>query len=780
MELFKILGTIAINNSDAIKGMKDTTEEAENTSSKVSVALEKIGTTAMKVGKVMATAMGVGITALSALTKASLDAYANYEQLVGGVETIFGAGGKSLEDYAESVGKTVEEVEEEYNNLLLAQETVMANASKAYDSAGMSANQYMEMVTSFSASLIQSLEGDTVQASELANQAIIDMSDNANKMGTDMVMIQNAYNGFAKQNYMMLDNLKLGYGGTKAEMERLLEDAEAIQAKQGNMVDYSIESYADIINAIHDVQTEMGITGTTAEEAEKTITGSCSAMKASWANLVTGLGDENANLEELINQFVNKTSIAFGNILPRVEKILKGIAELIKQIVPQITEMLPGLIEEVLPPLLEATAELIQGLADAIPELLDLLLEVLPEFVNLGVEIIGSILDGISQNIGNIGSSATEIVVGLVTGIIQLLPQFLDVGMKLIISIIQGITESLPDIINTVIDVALQLVDVLIENLPLFLEAGLQFIVSLTEGLLQALPDLLQKLPEIVQKIVGTLIDNIGLIIDAGVQLLTALVENLPIIIDTIVVVLPQIIDAIISALTGEGEGGGISKVAEAGVTLITALINNMPQIIITVVRAIPDLIAGILGAILNKDNLDAMLDAGGDIIYSLLEGLKSAWETVTGWAMEAVGWLTNLFGGINIGTPGVSTGLSSVASGLVKEGNAGGMQRAGGGNAPSRSVGQYAEGGVVPKGHIAFLEGYGTEAVVPLEKNKEWIGKVADDMESAMGGNDTALKLDKLIALQEQMLAIMPELANVSIKLNNREFGRAVRQVNA
>lgn len=742
MELFKILGKIALDVSEALKGMKDTTEEAESTSSKVGAAFEKMGASALKVGKAMSVAMGAGAVALAALTKSALDAYAQYEQLVGGVETLFGD----------------------------AQDAVMNYANEAYKTAGLSANQYMETVTSFSASLIQSLEGDTSAAAEVANQAIIDMSDNANKMGTSMEMIQNAYQGFAKQNYTMLDNLKLGYGGTQEEMKRLLADAQAISG-----IEYDISSYADVIDAIHVIQTEMGITGTTAKEASETISGSVSAMKASWANLVTGFGDENANLEELINKFVSSTTTAFGNILPRIEQILKGIATLVKEIVPQITSMLPGLIEEVLPPLLEATASLIQGLADAIPELLNLLLEVLPEFVDLGVEIIDSILDGILKNIGKMGTSATQIIVKLTTGIVQMLPKLLEIGVKLIVSIIQGITQSLPDIIDTIVDVVLQLADVLIENLPLFIEAGLELIVKLTEGVLEALPDLLEKMPEIIQKMVEALLNVIDLIIDAGVQLLTALVDNLPLIIETIVEVLPDIITAIVEALTSED---GIASIVDAGVELLTSIIDNIDDIIATVVEAIPALISGIFNALTSEDALSDMADAGIDMIYSVLEGLQDAWESVVEWAKKQVQWLADLFNiDIDVGVETTTTtspgnNPNVIIDRMDKSDN---RQYVG-----EKNYGKYAEGGVVPKGQIAFLEGYGTEAVVPLEKNKQWIGKVANDMDSALGGNGTAQKLDRLIALQEAMLEVMPELANISIKLNNRELGRVVRQVNA
>ena len=265
MELFKLFGTIAINNSDADKAIDDTTDKAEKSHSKVSSAFGKIGSAALEMGKVMVTAAAAATTAaiagFAALTKASVESYAEYEQLVGGVETLFGAGGASLRQYAAEQGTTVKEVAKEYENLMNSQNTVFENAANAYKTAGLSANEYMETVTSFSASLLQSLGGDTQQAAEMADMAIIDMADNANKMGSSMESIQNAYQGFAKQNYTMLDNLKLGYGGTASEMYRLLEDAAALDEEFAKTADFSIDStghltagYADIVEAIHIVQ----------------------------------------------------------------------------------------------------------------------------------------------------------------------------------------------------------------------------------------------------------------------------------------------------------------------------------------------------------------------------------------------------------------------------------------------------------------------------------------------------------------------------------------------
>lgn len=259
-------------------------------------SLEKSTNKAMKN---VLTAVSAVTTAIAGISIASINSYADLEQNIGGVETLF-------KDSADELIK---------------------NAEKAYKTAGLSANAYMETATSFSASLLQSLGGDTKKAVNYADQAIIDMSDNANKMGTSMEAIQNAYQGFAKQNYTMLDNLKLGYGGTKTEMERLIADANKVKQANGEMADLSIESFADVTDAIHIIQTEMGITGTTAKEAEETISGSISAMKASWDNFLNGSGT--------FDELVESAKIAFNNILSALSELLPRITEEIVNALPE-------------------------------------------------------------------------------------------------------------------------------------------------------------------------------------------------------------------------------------------------------------------------------------------------------------------------------------------------------------------------------------------------------------------------------------------------------------
>ena len=381
MELFKLFGTIAINNDGANREIAETTEAAEKSGSKLSAAFSKVGTAAVKVGKTVATGLAAGGAAVGALAKQSLDAYGDYEQLVGGVETLFNKAGKSWYDYAadlRAAGKmTAENADEQYEAYLkLAEGSIMVqeNAAKAFRTAGLSANEYMETVTSFSASLLQSLGGDTAKAAEVADRAITDMADNANKMGTDISMIQNAYQGFAKQNYTMLDNLKLGYGGTKEEMKRLLEDAGKLANQK-----FDLSSYADIIEAIHVVQEEMGIAGATAEEAASTIQGSLGMTKAAWKNMMVAFADDgDIDFNAVMQNLVDSALIAFNNIMPRIETILHGITYAIETFMPILAAELPGILEQLLPGLISGAVALLNGLVAALPSILQILIEQLP------------------------------------------------------------------------------------------------------------------------------------------------------------------------------------------------------------------------------------------------------------------------------------------------------------------------------------------------------------------------------------------------------------------
>ena len=398
----------ALNNATADINRTKAGIEAVNNEMKNTSVVSQFGG-ALKSGlavaaKAAAAATAAAAGAVIALTKSAVENYGEYEQLVGGVETLFKDSAGTVEEYA--------------NN--------------AYKTAGLSANEYMETVTSFSASLLQSMGNDTEAAAKKADRAITDMSDNANKMGTDMQSIQNAYQGFAKQNYTMLDNLKLGYGGTKEEMQRLIDDANALNAAQGNYTNYTIESYADIVDAIHTVQTEMGITGTTALEASTTIEGSVSAMKAAWGNFVTGLGNDNANISELSAQLIESVGTVAENVLPVVETVLKNIAQAVQEDGPAMIEKFVSYAIEKLPEVislgLQMVVSLVKGIAQNIPQLVTSVLNMmatiaqtiwdsLPDIIEVGKDIVRGLWEGIKAMASWIGEKVSGFVGGLVDGV---------------------------------------------------------------------------------------------------------------------------------------------------------------------------------------------------------------------------------------------------------------------------------------------------------------------------------------------------------------------------
>lgn len=372
MELFRLFGTIALDNAKANQGIDETTDKGEKAQSRLSGAFSKMGGAAAVCGKAVAAGMVAAGAAIIKIGKDAVASYADYEQLVGGVETLFKDSAKTVQQYAQN----------------------------AYKTAGLSANEYMETITSFSASLLQSLDGDTKKAAESANLAITDMSDNANKMGTSMESIQNAYQGFAKQNYTMLDNLKLGYGGTKEEMQRLLADAEKLSG-----VKYDISSFDDMVQAIHVVQTEMGITGTTAKEAATTIQGSAASMKSAWQNLLTGMADENQNLDELLAQFVDSVVTFADNLIPRIQKLLPRLVDGVAKLATSLANNLPDIIETLLPPLIKGALSITAALIKKFPQIVASIVKALvngfrkslPEIKNIGVNLVKGLWNGISN-----------------------------------------------------------------------------------------------------------------------------------------------------------------------------------------------------------------------------------------------------------------------------------------------------------------------------------------------------------------------------------------------
>ena len=437
--------------------------------------------------------------------KQAVEAYGDYEQLVGGVETLF-------KDSAD---------------------IVMKYADNAYKTAGVSANKYMETVTGFAASLLQGLGGDTEAAAKLADVAMTDMSDNANKFGTDFQRIQDAYQGFAKQNYTMLDNLKLGYGGTATEMARLINDSGVL----GDTITVTAEtvnevSFAKIVEAIHTVQTEMGVTGTTAKEASTTIQGSVNAAKAAWENLLVGVADDTQDFDQLVQNFVESVGIAAENLLPRIETALNGIAELVVALAPVILEAFPQLVEGILPGVLEAVDGIFEALLNSIDTLLPLVLDA-------GMQILLKLLDGLASHSDKIAQSAVNIITQLVTSILANLPTILTSGIQIVVGLATGLIKGLPQVIAAIPKIIAGIIQGIIENFPAIVESGVQLLSMLASGMLTAVPVVKTMIVDLVASIIDTfrnidwgeigrsIIQGIGNGLQAGWQWLIDTVENI-------------------------------------------------------------------------------------------------------------------------------------------------------------------------------------------------------------------------------------------------------------
>lgn len=561
MNLFELFVKIGADTTEANKGIDEVGQ-------KTSGLGEKLKSGLATAGKVAVAGVAAGATAIGALGTKAVAAYADYEQLVGGVETLF-------KD---------------------SQDQVMDYANNAYKTAGLSANEYMETVTSFSASLLQSLDGDTSAAADKANLAITDMSDNANKMGTDMTSIQNAYQGFAKSNYTMLDNLKLGYGGTQAEMERLLADAEKISG-----IKYDISSYADIVDAIHVVQTEMGITGTTAEEAASTIQGSFGMMKSAWQNLVTGMADPDQDLGVLVGNFTDSVVIAGNNLIPRIQELLPRIVEATTSLIGTVSEQLPAILGTVLPSLVEGATNLVTGLMAALPSVLSVLADVAPTVINT-----------------------------LVPALIALLPQIVQTGIDVIVSLAQGIADALPELIPAAAEAIAEIARILTDpdNLSAVIDAALEIVLALVDGFMDAIPTLIEVIPDIIANLVTAIIVNAPKLIEASIALILSLADGLIKALPELVAAIPNLIIALV-----EGILDHLDEIILAGVKVTGALIKGLIKAIPDIIMAIPRVISSIVDTFLDFD----WLGLGKNIVEGIIDGFVEMWNDFKNTVHDAV-----------------------------------------------------------------------------------------------------------------------------------------------
>lgn len=576
-----------INKTDAeIKSLSPDMDKAGKSASELGEEAAKSGRQAQEasggytvfknvLANLASSAIGAAVNGLKNLGaavlnvgKQAIEAYSQNEQLVGGVQTLFKDSAGIVQDYA--------------NN--------------AYKAAGMSANEYMNTVTSFSASLIQSLGGDTKAAAELGNTAVQDMSDNANKMGTDIGSIQQTYQSLARGNYAMLDNLKLGYGGTKAEMERLMADAEKLTGEH-----YTIGDFGDTVKAIHAVQTQMGITGTTAKEASTTIEGSMNAMKASWQNLLAGMSDSGANMDGLIANLVDSVNTFAGNIMPRIAPLINGMVTAAVQLLPQavnmITSQLLPLITAQIPSIVSGLSQVVQAIVAALPQIMSALTAALPQIVQ---------------------------------ALLTLLPQLIDAGMQMLTSLIQGITEALPTLIAMLPTIIQQAASVVLANLPLIIQAGVQLLLALVNGIVEALPQLIQMLPGIVMQITDVLLNNLPLIITAGIQILIALIQGITQAIPQLVAMLPQIVVKIVRTLSAH-----LPEILSTGLQMMVQLAAGIVRGIGNAVSGARNVVSAIVGALRQAPGM--VLDVGANIVRGVWEGISNS----IGWLRDKVsGWV--------------------------------------------------------------------------------------------------------------------------------------------
>lgn len=531
------------------------------------------------VAKGAATAAVAGFTALTgavtAIGGAALSAYADYEQLVGGVDTLFGSASQTLQGYA----------------------------AEAYKTCGMSANQYMTQATSFAASLVSSCSGDVAKAADYANMAMGDMSDNVNKMGSDMTDVQNAYQGFAKQNYTMLDNLKLGYGGTQAEMKRLIADANKLRQEQGKNADLTIDSYADVVEAIHTVQESMGITGTTAKEAATTISGSIGMAKAAWENFITGLGRDDVDFSQLTQQLLESIGAVATNVAPRVAQIGQGI--------------------------ITAFPVVLSGLGTV-------LAPVVSEALSTAWSIAVNALAGIGIHLPNVDSSQMLSGINAAMDAAKLLltdpAAFLEKGNQLVQSVGSGIRAGVPKIVSEGLNILTSLSQAFLTGFPQIVSMGGQLVLSLVQGLMDSLPSLIEQGPQIVSNIANGISAAAGVLLDTGLQIIVAIGTGLVNAVPTLLANIPQILQAVWDAF-----------IAYQWVTLGGTLVTSIGEGIAALGSQIPTKLKGFFDQAVNHagefvSNMAAKgLQAGSDFLLNIAATLSQMPGRVAGWFSEII-----------------------------------------------------------------------------------------------------------------------------------------------
>ena len=669
MDLFDVAAKISLDTKGYEQGLNDA-------SAKTSSFAERLGNGLKTAAQVGAAAITAAATAATALGTAAIKSYAEYEQLVGGAKLMFGD----------------------------AYDFIANKAQNAFATVQMSQNDYLQQVNGFATGLKTALKGNEKAAAELADRIITAEADVVAATGASQEAVQNAFNGIMKSNYTMLDNLQIGIKPTKEGFQEVIDKVNEWNAANGEATNYQIDNLADAQAALVDYIEMVGMAGYANREAADTIQGSMAAAKAAWSNLLTGLADDEADLEKLIDNVVVTVSQVGKNIMPRVETVLDGIGKLIDTLLPQIVEKIPGLINKYLPKLIESGAKIITSLVSgilgdsenlisaaqtAIRLIVDTIIKLLPELVKAGGNIITELIVGLSKMLPELVDAAIEmiqqlletltdtsnlslildavltVIMSVANKMIEALPTIIEAVMQIIASLVDFLTGdalpsmieagttlftalvgALPEIINAIVSALPQIVDGILnaitENLPLIIQGGIQLFTSLVGALPEIIATIVDVIPQIIGSIVRAIFENLPTLIQGGIDMFVALIEELPTIIKMISVAIPQIIEGVVTAITDN-----LDVIIMAGVQLFVALIENLPQIIIAIVSAVPEIIDGIVEAF--NSLIGSIVSVGESLIKGIWEGIKKAgtwlWDKVSGFFNDLIGDIKDLLG---------------------------------------------------------------------------------------------------------------------------------------
>lgn len=622
MDVFDLVAKLSLDQSEYEKGLDDAKSTAETKGSAFGGVLGGIGKVAGGMAKATAVAIGTVATGIGALTAGAVKNYADFEQLAGGAELMFGE----------------------------AYDFIMEKSKNAYATVQMSQNDYLTQVNGFATGLKTALGGNEQASAELADKIIQAEADIVSATGNTQENVQNAFNGIMKGNYTMLDNLQIGITPTKEGMQEVIDKVNEWNEAQGEASNYTIDNLADCESAVIDYIEMVGMSGYAQEEASKTIQGSLSSLQGAWQNLLTGLGDSEADLGQLVDNVVDSASTLVGNVLPIAEKAVEGAGTMIEKIVPKIMDEVPNLINNVLPSLLESASSAVE-----------------------------SIISSLSENKDSIVQGAVSIINTLVDSITTLAPELLGVGLEVIVSLANGISSALPTLIPTIVSVVLQIGQTLIEHLPELIQAGLSIAMGLIQGLVEAIPLIVDSLPTLIDAILTTLIDSADLILDGALQMFMAIVDAIPQIVNALATALPQIVSKVVSFLTGDG----LPKVLNGAIQMLMAIIQAIPTILNALTSALPQIISSITDILISNapeilmatlELLGGILEAIPQIVASLASAIPSIVTAITqpltaglsNLGNLALGWGGDLVRGFINGITGKLGALKDKVKGLA------------------------------------------------------------------------------------------------------------------